>query len=117
MVEEEGVDDEQIRERLISAPRKMMAQKAEAFGPETMRMIEKQLLLQTIDAKWREHLLTLEHLRSVVGFRGYAQRDPLNEYKNESFQLFERCLIACVGCDGKAGAYSCDVRRRATCNG
>jgi preprotein translocase subunit SecA len=57
-----------------------------------MRMIEKQVLLQTIDGKWREHLLTLEHLRSVVGFRGYAQRDPLNEYKNESFQLFETML-------------------------
>jgi hypothetical protein len=57
-----------------------------------MRNIEKQILLQTIDQKWREHLLTLEHLRSVVGFRGYAQRDPLNEYKTESFQLFERML-------------------------
>ena len=57
-----------------------------------MRNIEKQVLLQAIDAKWREHLLTLEHLRSVVGFRGYAQRDPLNEYKNESFQLFESML-------------------------
>ena len=69
-----------------------MAKKAVAFGPENMRNIEKQILLQTIDAKWREHLLTLEHLRSVVGFRGYAQRDPLNEYKNESFQLFESML-------------------------
>jgi preprotein translocase subunit SecA len=57
-----------------------------------MRNIEKQILLQTIDAKWREHLLTLEHLRSVVGFRGYAQRDPLYEYKTESFQLFESLL-------------------------
>ena len=52
-----------------------------------MRSIEKQLLLQSIDAKWREHLLKLEHLSSVVGFRGYAQRDPLSEYKNEAFQL------------------------------
>ena len=69
-----------------------MAEKAAAFGPETMRSIEKQVLLQIIDAKWREHLLTLEHLRSVVGFRGYAQRDPLNEYKTESFQLFETML-------------------------
>ena len=69
-----------------------MAQKAVAFGPDTMRGIEKQLLLQTIDGKWREHLLTLEHLRSVVGFRGYAQRDPLNEYKTEAFQLFESLL-------------------------
>ncbi|MCB4456898.1 preprotein translocase subunit SecA [Leisingera sp. McT4-56] len=89
---EEGVDDEQIRERLVEASDKLMAQKAEAFGPENMRNIEKQVLLQTIDKKWREHLLTLEHLRSVVGFRGYAQRDPLNEYKNESFQLFEGML-------------------------
>ena len=81
-----------IRERLIEASDSMMAQKAEQFGPENMRNIEKQVLLQAIDGKWRDHLLTLEHLRSVVGFRGYAQRDPLNEYKNESFQLFESML-------------------------
>ncbi len=91
-VEEEGVDDEVIRERLVEATDAFMKEKAEQFGPENMRNIEKQLLLQAIDAKWREHLLTLEHLRSVVGFRGYAQRDPLNEYKNESFQLFEGLL-------------------------
>ena len=90
--EEEGVDDEVIRERLVEASENMMAQKAEQFGPENMRNIEKQVLLQAIDSKWRDHLLTLEHLRSVVGFRGYAQRDPLNEYKNESFQLFESML-------------------------
>jgi preprotein translocase subunit SecA len=70
----------------------MMAEKLEAFGAETMRNIEKQVLLQTIDTKWREHLLTLEHLRSVVGFRGYAQRDPLSEYKTEGFALFESLL-------------------------
>ena len=89
---EEGVDDDEVRSRLIKAADEMMAQKAAAFGPENMRNIEKQVLLNTIDGKWREHLLTLEHLRSVVGFRGYAQRDPLNEYKNESFQLFETML-------------------------
>ena len=89
---EEGVDDEQVRDRLVEASDKLMAEKVEAFGDEGMRNIEKQVLLQAIDAKWREHLLTLEHLRSVVGFRGYAQRDPLNEYKNESFQLFEGML-------------------------
>jgi preprotein translocase subunit SecA len=89
---EEGVDDGDVRERLEEAEDKFMAEKAEAFGDETMRSVEKQLLLQTIDAKWREHLLTLEHLRSVVGFRSYAQRDPLNEYKTEGFQLFERLL-------------------------
>ncbi|MCF2906080.1 preprotein translocase subunit SecA [Octadecabacter sp. CECT 8868] len=90
--QEEGVDDDEIRERLEKAADAHMAEKAAAFGPEVIRNIEKQILLQTIDAKWREHLLTLEHLRSVVGFRGYAQRDPLNEYKTESFQLFESLL-------------------------
>ncbi len=91
-IEEDGVDDQVIRERLYERSDEYMAAKAAQFGPENMRQIEKQVLLQTIDAKWREHLLTLEHLRSVVGFRGYAQRDPLNEYKNESFQLFEGML-------------------------
>ena len=91
-VEEEGVDDEHIRDRIVEAADKNMAEKAELFGDENMRTIEKQLLLQSIDQKWREHLVTLEHLRSVVGFRGYAQRDPLNEYKNEAFQLFEGML-------------------------
>lgn len=90
--EEEGVDDEAIVDRLEKAADEMMAQKTAQFGAENMRMIEKQILLQTIDGKWREHLLMLEHLRSVVGFRGYAQRDPLNEYKNEAFQLFEGML-------------------------
>ena len=90
--DEEGVDDEVISERLYEASDAFMAGKAEAFGDAQMRSIEKQLLLQTMDSKWREHLLTLEHLRSVVGFRSYAQRDPLNEYKSEAFQLFEGLL-------------------------
>jgi preprotein translocase subunit SecA len=89
---EEGVDDEQITERLETATAQAMSDKTAAFGADNMRQIEKQILLQTIDAKWREHLLMLEHLRSVVSFRGYAQRDPLNEYKNEAFQLFESML-------------------------
>ncbi len=89
---EEGTDQEEILSRVIGASDQMMQEKAEAFGHESMRTIEKQLLLQTIDTKWREHLLTLEHLRSVIGFRGYAQRDPLNEYKTESFTLFESML-------------------------
>jgi preprotein translocase subunit SecA len=90
--DEEGVDDGDIRERLYEKSNELMEKKARDFGPEAMRSIEKQILLQTIDGKWREHLLTLEHLRSVVGFRGYAQRDPLNEYKSEAFQLFESLL-------------------------
>jgi preprotein translocase subunit SecA len=90
--DEEGVDQDEVRDRLYKTAGSFMADKAAQFGPETMRSIEKQILLQTIDGKWREHLLRLEHLRSVVGFRGYAQRDPLNEYKNEAFQLFESLL-------------------------
>jgi len=89
---EEGVDDDTIREKLEDLSDDFMARKAVEFGPENMRMIEKQILLETIDSKWREHLLTLEHLRSVVGFRSYAQRDPLNEYKSEAFQLFQNLL-------------------------
>ncbi|MGR3491004.1 MAG: SEC-C metal-binding domain-containing protein, partial [Shimia sp.] len=90
--DEEGVDDGVMQERLEKAADEMMAKKAADFGPDMMRNVEKQILLETIDAKWREHLLTLEHLRSVVSFRGYAQRDPLNEYKTEAFTLFEGLL-------------------------
>ena len=89
---EEGVDQDIVRERIYEASDKLIAEKAEAFGAENMRSIEKQVLLQTIDTRWREHLVTLEHLRSVIGFRGYAQKDPLNEYKTEAFQLFESML-------------------------
>ncbi|MRX49265.1 preprotein translocase subunit SecA [Paracoccus sp. S-4012] len=94
---EDGVDQEVILDRIAEASDAYMEKKTESFGPETMRQIEKQVLLQQIDAKWREHLVTLEHLRSVVGFRGYAQRDPLNEYKSESFQLFESLLESLRG--------------------
>jgi preprotein translocase subunit SecA len=89
---EEGVDDTIIRERIYDASDKFMAAKSVEFGTDTMRSIEKSVLLQSIDQKWREHLLTLDHLRSVVSFRGYAQRDPLNEYKTEAFGLFESLL-------------------------
>jgi preprotein translocase subunit SecA len=71
-----------------------MARKAARFGPELMRAVEKQVLLQSLDHLWREHLATLDHLRSVVGFRGYAQRDPLNEYKTEGFELFQALLAS-----------------------
>ena len=88
----DGVDGDVVREKLEDMSDALIAQKASDFGTELMRTVEKQILLDTIDTKWREHLLTLEHLRSVVGFRGYAQRDPLNEYKTEAFQLFETLL-------------------------
>jgi preprotein translocase subunit SecA len=91
---EEGIADDEIRERIIEKADELMAAKAARFGPELMRAIEKQVLLQTLDHLWREHLATLDHLRSVIGFRGYAQRDPLNEYKTESFELFQHMLAA-----------------------
>ena len=89
---EEGVDQDAVAERIEEAMDAYMAEKREGFGAENMDMIEKQVLLQTIDTKWREHLITLEQLRSVIFFRVHAQRDPLSEYKTESFQLFEIML-------------------------
>ena len=90
--EEEGIADEEILERLRKATDEAAAKRASEIGPENMRYIEKAVLLQTLDHLWREHLITLEHLRQVVGLRGYGQRDPLNEYKTESFTLFEALL-------------------------
>ena len=89
---EEGIADEEIRERLLQKTDEASAKRAAEFGPDIMRQIEKAILLQTLDTLWREHLVTLEHLRQVVGLRGYGQRDPLNEYKTESFTLFEQLL-------------------------
>ncbi|WMS40750.1 preprotein translocase subunit SecA [Acuticoccus sp. MNP-M23] len=89
---EEGIADEEIRERLKNATDEAAARKVAKYGIETWRQVEKSVLLQTLDHLWREHIATLDHLRSVVGFRGYAQRDPLNEYKTESFELFEAML-------------------------
>ena len=89
---EEGADDETLRERLYEATDAAMARKVAEMGADIARQIEKAVLLQTIDAQWREHLITLDHLRSVIGLRGYGQRDPLNEYKSEAFALFEALL-------------------------
>jgi preprotein translocase subunit SecA len=89
---EEGIGEAEFCERLIKAADERAANKAANFGPQVMRQIERAVLLQTLDNLWREHLVTLEHLRQVIGLRGYGQRDPLNEYKNESFTLFEHML-------------------------
>jgi preprotein translocase subunit SecA len=89
---EEGIADEEIRERILNAADAAAARKAAEFGPELMRHIEKEVLLRTLDMLWREHIINLEHLRQGVGLRGYAQRDPLNEYKSESFTLFDAML-------------------------
>ncbi len=86
---EEGIADEEVRERVKRRADEWMAGKAATFGPDVMRYVEKSILLQTLDHLWREHLVMLEHLRQVIGLRGYGQRDPLNEYKAEAFSLFE----------------------------
>ncbi len=90
--QEEGIAEEEVRERLMKATDEAAARKAAEFGPDVMRQIEKSLLLQILDHLWREHLQTLDNLRSVVHLRGYGQRDPLNEYKTESFTLFQALL-------------------------
>ena len=90
---EEGIAEEEVRDRINKRADEHMAAKIAQYGPEVMRYVEKSILLQTLDHLWREHLVMLEHLRQVVGLRGYGQRDPLNEYKSEAFQLFE-ALIA-----------------------
>jgi len=89
---EEGIGDAELHERLMKAADEKTARKAADIGPQIMRQIEHAVLLQTLDNLWREHLVMLEHLRQVVGLRGYGQRDPLNEYKSESFTLFEHML-------------------------
>ncbi|MBI1685027.1 preprotein translocase subunit SecA [Caulobacter hibisci] len=89
---EEGVDDEAFRERIGKAADEYAAQREVIITPEQMRQVEKSFLLQMIDLQWREHLMHLDHLRNVIGLRGYGQRDPLNEYKTEAFSLFEKLL-------------------------
>jgi preprotein translocase subunit SecA len=89
---EEGVEGKEVAGKLNAAATEYYAQKSAMVGEDRMRFIEKQVLLQAVDTRWREHLWHLDQLRSVIHLRGYAQRDPLNEYKNEAFTLFERLL-------------------------
>ncbi len=89
---EEGIDETHIHERIEQAAQAAMAAKAANFGPDFMRFVEKSLLLQTLDAVWKEHLLALDHLRQGIGLRAYGQRDPLNDYKKEAFLLFNAML-------------------------
>jgi preprotein translocase subunit SecA len=86
---EEGIADEEVKERISQRADEFMASKVAQYGPDVMRYVEKSILLQTLDHLWREHLVMLDHLRQVIGLRGYGQRDPLNEYKAEAFALFE----------------------------
>jgi preprotein translocase subunit SecA len=86
---EEGIADEEIFARVERRADEHMAGKVAQYGSDVMRYVEKSILLQTLDHLWREHLVMLDHLRQVIGLRGYGQRDPLNEYKAEAFSLFE----------------------------
>jgi preprotein translocase subunit SecA len=89
---EEGIADEEVRERVLKDVEMRAAERTANFTVELMRYVEKAILLQTLDHLWREHIINLEHLRQYVGLRGYGQRDPLNEYKGEAFELFESLL-------------------------
>ena len=89
---EEGIAEEEIRDRLMKEAARKMAAKTANYGAELMRMAEKSLLLQLLDQSWKEHLLALDHLRQGIGLRAYGQKDPLNEYKREAFDMFEEML-------------------------
>jgi preprotein translocase subunit SecA len=89
---EEGIAEDDIIQRTKAAADRIMEEKASRFGPELMAYVERSVVLQTLDQLWRDHIVNLDHLRSVVGFRGYAQRDPLQEYKQEAFELFQALL-------------------------
>jgi preprotein translocase subunit SecA len=90
---EEGIADEEFMDRITAAAEIRAKEREELIGAEHMRGLEKNFLLQMIDLQWREHLMHLDHLRNVIGLRGYGQRDPLNEYKTEAFSLFEKLLV------------------------
>jgi len=89
---EEGIANEEIQERLMAAADARAAEREQLISPEQTRHLEKNFLLQMTDMQWREHLMHLDHLRNVIGLRGYGQRDPLNEYKTEAFSLFEKLI-------------------------
>ena len=89
---EEGIADEELIARVERRADEHMAAKVAQWGPDVLRYVEKSILLQTLDHLWREHLMMLDHLRNVIGLRGYGQRDPLNEYKSEAFTLFEAMI-------------------------
>jgi preprotein translocase subunit SecA len=89
---EEGIADEELISRVERRADEHMAAKVAQWGPDVLRYVEKSILLQTLDHLWREHLTMLDHLRNVIGLRGYGQRDPLNEYKSEAFTLFEAMI-------------------------
>ncbi|MDB5707015.1 MAG: preprotein translocase subunit SecA [Sphingomonas bacterium] len=93
-LKEEAIDPELVEERVREAADAMVAEKAAMLEPEQWIQVEKSILLQNLDHHWKEHLATLDALRQVVHLRAYAQKTPINEYKQEAFSLFERMLGA-----------------------
>src|SRR5258708_19518714 len=89
---EEGIAGDEITKRIADAADRKMAEKAANYGPEAMRMAEKSLLLHLLAQTWKDHLLPLDQLPPAINLRAYAQRDPLNQYKREAFELFETML-------------------------
>src|SRR5436190_333787 len=89
---EEGIADEEIKTRLNDSVERLFAQKAAQYGPDVWRQVEKSVLMQLFDQSWKDHLLHLDHLRQGIGLRAYGQKDPLNEYKREAFNLFSDLL-------------------------
>ena len=89
---EDGIIEKEIISRLIELSNNFMAERAVKFGIDVFRQAEKTLLLQVLDQGWKEHLLMLDQMRQSIGLRAYAQKDPLNEYKKEAFELFENML-------------------------
>jgi preprotein translocase subunit SecA len=89
---EEGIAEEGIKQRLNDAADRLFAQKVATYGPEVWRQVEKSILMQLFDQAWKDHLLHLDHLRQGIGLRAYGQKDPLNEYKREAFNLFSDLL-------------------------
>ena len=90
--EEEGIANEEMLDRLTKLVNEKAAAKTAQFGPELMRMAEKNLLLQLLDQYWKDHLLRLDYLRQGIGLRAFGQKNPLNEYKREAFEMFEDLL-------------------------
>ena len=91
-IKEDGIIEKEIISRLIELSNNFMAERAVKIGVDVFRQAEKTLMLQVLDQSWKDHLLMLDQMRQSIGLRAYAQKDPLNEYKREAFELFEDML-------------------------
>ena len=90
--QDDSLHEESLRERIVEEAEKAYKQKEQAVGEELMRHFEKAIMLQTLDSQWKDHLAQMDYLRTGINLRGYAQKDPKQEYKRESFSLFKTML-------------------------